>query len=53
MIQKARVAGEAFGLRPAFPYLDAELADYYFNLPEADRFDFAGIASLLPSSLCK
>lgn len=39
--QKARTAGETFGLRPAFPYMDPDLAGYYFHLPEADRFDRA------------
>lgn len=36
---KARAAAECFGLEAAFPFDDGELADYYFHLPEPDRFD--------------
>lgn len=45
MIQKARVAGETFGTTPSFPFFDQDLADYYFHLPESDRFDRAGFTN--------
>jgi len=36
---KVRIAATAFGLEPLFPNSDRDLADYCFNLPEAERFD--------------
>ena len=41
MIEKARVTGETFAVGTAFPFFDPDLADYYFHLPESDRFDRA------------
>lgn len=43
MIVKGYVTGETLGLRTVFPFTDAALADWYFNLPEADRFDRAAL----------
>ena len=42
---KARVSGECFDVRAVFPYSDPELSDYYFNLPEPDRFDRATLTN--------
>lgn len=38
---KTRLAALAFGLEPVLPFCDAEIADYYFHLPEASRYDRA------------
>lgn len=43
MVLKGHVAAGCFDARAVFPYDDAELADYYFHLPEADRFDRAAL----------
>lgn len=43
MIVKAFVTAESQGLRAAFPYTDTDLSSWYFNLPEADRFDRAAL----------
>jgi hypothetical protein len=36
---KVRAAARHFGARPVHPFIDPALIDYYFNLPERDRFD--------------
>lgn len=38
---KSRLAASAFGLEPVLPFCDSEIADYYFHLPEAFRYDTA------------
>jgi Asparagine synthase len=38
-MEKTRLAAEHFGLSAAYPFCDNELIDYYFNLPNALRFD--------------
>jgi asparagine synthetase B (glutamine-hydrolysing) len=38
---KTRLAARAFGLEPVLPFCDADVADYYFHLPEASRYDRA------------
>lgn len=35
---KGRTVAPCFSMTAVFPYADAELADYCFHLPEADRF---------------
>ncbi len=39
ILQKQRLAAAALGLHPSLPWCDNEIADYYFNLPELDRYD--------------
>ena len=36
---KQRLAADAIGLRSSMPWCDDEIADYYFNLPEDERYD--------------
>ncbi len=36
---KVRAAARHFNARPAHPFIDADLIEYYFNLPESERFD--------------
>ncbi|MBT3193783.1 MAG: hypothetical protein HN341_14645 [Verrucomicrobia bacterium] len=36
---KATVASAAFGMRSAFPWCDDAVSQYYFNLPQASRYD--------------
>jgi hypothetical protein len=36
---KGRLAAAGLGARAVYPYCDAELIDYYFHLPKADRYD--------------
>ncbi len=38
-MQKQRLAANAIGLGSALPWCDDDLADYYFNLPEDQRYD--------------
>jgi hypothetical protein len=38
-MEKTRVAAEHLGLSAAYPFCDDGLIDYYFNLPNAQRFD--------------
>lgn len=38
-MQKQRLAAKANGLVPVLPWCDADIAGYYFNLPEPDRYD--------------
>ena len=38
-MQKQRLAANAIGLGASLPWCDDDLADYYFNLPERDRYD--------------
>jgi hypothetical protein len=40
-MQKQRLAANAFGLGSALPWCDDDVADYYFNLPEAQRYDLS------------
>jgi asparagine synthase (glutamine-hydrolysing) len=42
---KGQAAGEAFGIAPAFPYDDRELADWWHHLPERWRFDRANLVN--------
>ena len=39
MVVKAYVAAEITGTRALFPFVDRDLIDYWFHLPEASRFD--------------
>lgn len=43
--QKIDLAARAFGVIPLYPYQDPAVIDYYFNLPERDRFDRAGLVN--------
>lgn len=43
MTVKAHVAAECYDARASFPFDDGDLAQYYFHLPEADRFDRAAL----------
>jgi len=36
---KIHLAAHARGLKPLLPFCNEGIADYYFNLPEANRFD--------------
>lgn len=36
---KQRLAARAVGMTAPMPFCDHEISDYYFNLPERDRFD--------------
>jgi len=38
-MQKQRLAANALGMGSVLPWCDSEVADYYFNLPELNRFD--------------
>ena len=38
---KVYLVARSRGLDPLLPFCDAELADYYFNLPEENRFDLS------------
>ena len=38
-MQKQRLAANAIGLGSSLPWCDDDVADYYFNLPEHDRYD--------------
>jgi asparagine synthetase B (glutamine-hydrolysing) len=38
-IPKGRLAAASVGARAVYPYCDAELIDFYFHLPRADRYD--------------
>jgi hypothetical protein len=38
---KVYLAARSAGLEPLFPFCDEGIADYYFNLPEASKFDRA------------
>lgn len=40
-MQKQRLAANAMGLGSALPWCDDDLADYYFNLPEVQRYDLS------------
>ena len=40
-MQKQRLAAKANGLVPVLPWCDGDIAGYYFNLPEEDRYDRA------------
>ena len=42
-MQKQRLAANAIGLGSSLPWCDDGVADYYFNLPEADRYDREGL----------
>lgn len=45
---KIEMAARALGMRGVYPYQDAAVIDYYFNLPEAERYDKArGVNKLL------
>jgi asparagine synthetase B (glutamine-hydrolysing) len=45
---KIEMAARAFGMRGVYPYQDAGVIDYYFNLPEVERYDRArGVNKLL------
>ncbi len=41
-MKKHTLAAHAIGHEPAVPWCDYEVADYYFNLPERDRYDKKG-----------
>ena len=45
MIVKAYVSGECFDVRASFPFTDEKLSNYYFNLPEPDRFSRATLTN--------
>jgi len=36
---KVYLTTQAYDMRATFPFCDTELIDYYFNLPQAERFD--------------
>jgi asparagine synthetase B (glutamine-hydrolysing) len=36
---KIHFAARAAGVEPVLPWCDTDVAEYYFNLPEADRYD--------------
>ena len=38
-MQKQRLAANAIGMGSILPWCDDDVADYYFNLPEPDRYD--------------
>jgi asparagine synthase (glutamine-hydrolysing) len=38
---KIELAARAYGMRGVYPYQDAAVIDYYFNLPEGERYDRA------------
>ena len=38
-MRKHILAARAFGYEPGVPWCDHDLGDYFFNLPEPDRFD--------------
>jgi len=42
---KGRTAAAARGVAIEFPWTNDKIADYYFNLPEADRFDRGGFVN--------
>jgi hypothetical protein len=45
---KAHVAAQAFGMVAAFPYCDADVVDYLFNLPVSARYDVkSGVTKIL------
>lgn len=45
---KAHVAAQAFGIVAAFPYCDADVVDYLFNLPVSARYDVnSGVTKIL------
>ena len=46
-MEKTRLAAQHFGLSAAYPFCDNGLIDYYFNLPDADRFDKQTLESKL------
>jgi hypothetical protein len=38
-VRKIRLAAQAFGMGAILPYLDKGVIDFYFNLPEEERYD--------------
>ena len=40
-LRKQKLAANAIGMDSALPWCGDEIADYYFNLPESERFDLA------------
>ncbi len=39
-MDKARLAAASLGMKCCFPYCDEELADYFFNLPPGEKYDY-------------
>lgn len=51
-LKKHILAADALGYQYSVPWSDRGIADYYFNLPEADRFDAkAGVNKILLRSM--
>lgn len=48
MMGKTIAAAKHFGSTAVFPWLDAKLADYCFNLPASEKFDFTNLKNKLP-----
>jgi asparagine synthetase B (glutamine-hydrolysing) len=48
MMGKTRAAAMYLGTIAVFPWLNSELADWCFNLPVAQKFDFAKVTNKLP-----
>ena len=42
VLLKQKLASSVYGLEPLLPWCAPEVADYYFNLPQASKFDVAG-----------